>query len=148
MSEILEYIDGIDANRRQYFINFLDTIRNNIPDGFQEEFSYKMIGFVVPKSIYFAGYHCNSKLPLPFVTIGAQKNAFVLHHLALYADPVLKKWFEDEYPKFCNHKLDMGKGCVRFKKIEYIPLDLITELIKKVSVNDWISTYEKNIKTK
>ena len=148
MTEIQQYIDNIPFEKKEQFLLLLETVRKNIPAGFQEEFSYKMIGFVVPKTIYPAGYHCNNKLPLPFINIGVQKNAFSLHHLGLYADKDLTEWFVSEYPKYSKTKLDMGKGCVRFNINQEIPTALIGLLLKKMSVKDWIACYEDNIKPK
>ncbi len=105
-----------------------------------------MIGYVVPHSIYPDGYHCLPELPLPFVNIASQKNFIALYHMGLYADPEILDWFVSEYPKHSERKLDMGKSCIRFKKPEQIPFDLIGELMQKISVDDWIAAYEKNIK--
>lgn len=124
------------------------VILENLPEGFSETINYGMIGYVVPFVIYPGGYQADPKQPLPFVNIASQKNYFALHHLGLYADKKLLDWFVDEYPKFSKKKLDMGKGCVRFKDPHDIPFELIGKLISKVSVNEWISTYESTIKKK
>jgi len=105
-----------------------------------------MIGYVVPHSLYPKGYHCNTKLPLPFVNIAAQKNFIALYHMGIYANPELLKWFVDEYPKHCKAKLDMGKSCIRFKKPDQIPLQLIGELMKKITVENWINLFEASFK--
>lgn len=145
MDEIQIYIDAIPSDRKEGFLKLRKTILDNIPIGFEEQFSYKMIGFVVPKSIYPAGYHCDTKLPLPFINIANQKNFIAIYHMGIYAMPELLNWFVSEFPKHSNKKLDMGKSCMRFKKEEDIPFELISELIKKVSVTDWIKTYETNL---
>jgi len=141
-----EYIAQIPEERIPYFKKLRKTILDNIPTGFNEQMSYGMIGYVVPKSIYPAGYHCDTKLPLPFVNIASQKNFIALYHSGIYANPELLEWFVNEYPKHCKRKLDMGKSCIRFKKAEEIPFDLIAELMQKMTVKDWINLYEKNIK--
>ena len=105
-----------------------------------------MIGYVEPHSVYPNGYHWNPKLPLPFINIGSQKNFIVLHHLGIYGSNEILDWFVAEYPKHAKHKLDMCKGCVRFKKINEIPFLLIEELIKKISLEKYIAQYEANIK--
>ena len=105
-----------------------------------------MIGYVVPKSTYPDGYHCDPKLPLPFMNIASQKNFIALYHLGIYAHPPLYDWFVKEYPNHCSRKLDMGKSCVRFKKIEEIPYDLVGELVSKMDLDQWISIYESNVK--
>jgi hypothetical protein len=101
---------------------------------------------VVPHSIYPNGYHCNPKLPLPFIAIASQKNFIALYHMGIYVNPRLLEWFSTEYPKYSNQKLDMGKSCIRFKKMDQIPFDLIGELARKITVQNWIECYESQIK--
>ncbi len=137
-----EYISQVSDDKREAMIILRQTILENLPAGFQEEMSYGMIGYVVPFSIYPKGYKSNSKLPLPFLNIAAQKNFIALYHMGMYAVPELLKWFTEEYPKHSKLKLDMGKGCVRFKNVNQIPNSLIGELVKKVQVADWIRYYE------
>jgi uncharacterized protein YdhG (YjbR/CyaY superfamily) len=141
-----QYIKELPADRKQAVSELRNIILKNIPEGFKEVMSYGMLGYVVPHEIYPAGYHCNPKLPLPFVAIASQKNFIAFYHMGIYANPKLLKWFVDEYPKHSKAKLDMGKSCIRFKKPEQIPFKLIGELIKKVTVKDWIACYEKNLK--
>lgn len=141
-----EYISQIPEDKIYYFQKLRETILNNIPTGFEEQINYGMIGYVVPKSIYPKGYHCDTNLPLPFVNIASQKNFIALYHMGIYANPTLLNWFISEYPKHCKRKLDMGKSCIRFKKPEEIPFELIAELMQKLTVNQWIDIYEKNIK--
>lgn len=121
-------------------------IKKNIPKGFKAELSYGFPGFVVPHSKYPAGYHVTPEVPLPFFSIASQKNFIGLYHMGIYANPKLQKWFQAEYPKHCKTKLDMGKSCIRLKKIEDIPYDLIAELSTKMTVDEWIDIYEKNLK--
>ncbi|MBK8965362.1 MAG: DUF1801 domain-containing protein [Saprospiraceae bacterium] len=141
-----EYIQAIPEERRDAFTRLRETIQENIPDGFQEGMSYGMIGYVVPHSIYPPGYHCDPKLPLPFASIASQKNFIALYHMGLYANEELFKWFVTEYPKHSKYKLDMGKSCIRFKKPDAIPFDLIAELMQKMSVDEWVETYETHLK--
>ena len=145
---VKEYLNELPEERKTAFLRIRDCILNNIPKGFEEQMSYGMLGYVVPHSIYPNGYHCNPKLPLPFINIGSQKNFLSLHHLGIYANPKLYDWFISEYPKHCNEKLDIGKGCIRFKKMDQIPFDLIEELARKLSVEDWIECYETQIKSR
>ena len=137
-----EYISQIPADRREDFSMLRKTILENIPKGFEEQMSYGMIGYVVPFSIYPKGYHCDQKLPLPFLNIAAQKNFIALYHMGIYANPTLLKWFTEEYPKHSKLKLDMGKACTRFKPGTQIPFALIGELVRKIEVADWIRIYE------
>jgi len=146
MSSVTEYINGLTEDRQVVIKKLQAIIKKNLPKGFEEEMSYGMIGYVVPHKLYPAGYHCDPKLPLPFLSIASQKNFIALYHMGMYAKPELLDWFTSEYPKHCKSKLDMGKSCIRFKKMEDIPYDLISELAKKMTVQDWISIYEKNYK--
>lgn len=143
-----EYLNELPEERKPAFLKLRNSILNNLPKGFEEEIIYGMLGYVVPHSIYPNGYHCNPKLPLPFMNIASQKNFIALHHLGIYANPELMEWFTAEYPKHGNHKLDMGKGCIRFKKMDQIPFDLIAELAVKMSVQDWIECYESQLKSR
>lgn len=122
------------------------TILNNLPTGFKEVINYGMISYVIPHEMYPHGYHCTPNLPLPFISIASQKNSINLYHMGIYSMPNLLDWFVNEYPRYSNHKLDMGKSCIRFKKFEQIPLELIAHLVKKISAEEWIACYEKNIK--
>lgn len=137
-----EYLFNLPENRKDVMHKLRNTIKDNIPEGFKEEISYGMLGFVVPHLIYPKGYHCDPKLPLPFISLASQKNFIALYHMGIYADNRLLEWFVAEYPKHCKTKLDMGKSCIRFKKMDNIPFDLIGELAKRVSVADWITKYE------
>lgn len=143
-----EYISQIPEDRILYFKKLRKTILDNIPKGFEEQISYGMIGYVVPKSIYPNGYHCDTNLPLPFANIASQKNFIALYHSGIYANKEIYDWFVKEYPKHCKRKLDMGKSCIRFKKSEEIPFDLIAELMQKITVNEWINLYEYSIANK
>ena len=105
-----------------------------------------MLAYVIPHSIYPDGYHCDPKTPLPFMSVASQKNFVAIYHMGIYANKELLDWFLDEYPKYCKRKLDMGKSCIRFKKIEEIPFALIGELASKMSVDKWIEIYENAIK--
>jgi uncharacterized protein YdhG (YjbR/CyaY superfamily) len=140
-----QYIKELPAERKEAVIKLRNTILKNLPKGFKEVMGYGMIGYVVPHELYSEGYHCNPELPVPFMNIASQKNYIALHHMGIYASPKLLKWFTDEYAKQVPSKLDMGKGCIRFKKPEQIPYKLIGELVKKVSVKDWLSVYDQEI---
>ena len=143
---VKEYLKKVPKERSEYFNKLRETILANLPKGFDEQLNYGMIGYVVPHDIYPEGYHCDPKLPLPFVNIASQKNFICFYHMGIYSNPKLLEWFVKEYPKYSDTKLDMGKSCVRFKKMDKIPYELIGRLMRKMSVNDWIKLYEKNIK--
>ena len=140
------YIEQLPEDRKEVFEKLRQTILENLPKGFSEVISYGMIGYVVPHSIYPDGYHCDPKLPLSFLNIASQKNFISLYHMGIYADPTLLEWFTTEYPKYSKRKLDMGKSCIRFKKLDEIPFDLIGELVQKMTVEQWIQLYESNFK--
>lgn len=141
-----QYISELPADRKEAVTQLRNTVLKNLPKGFKETMSYGMLGYVVPHEIYPAGYHCDPKLPLPFANIASQKNFIAFYHMGIYGSPDLLKWFTTEYAKHSSAKLDMGKGCIRFKKPEHIPYNLIGKLIKKISVKDWIKMYEENLK--
>lgn len=141
-----EYLIALPEERKPAFLKLRETILSNIPEGFTEQLSYGMLGYVVPHSIYPDGYHCNPKLPLPFIGIASQKNFIALYHMGIYANPELLQWLASEYPKHSKQKLDMGKSCIRFKKLDQIPFDLIVQLVQKISVEDWINCYESQFK--
>lgn len=124
------------------------TILQNLPKGFEETVSYGMISYVVPHSIYPKGYHCDPKIPLPFLSFASQKNSLNLYHIGIYADKDLYNWFTYEYPLHCSQKLDMGKSCIRFKKVNDIPFDLIGQLVQKMTPTKWIEIYEEAFKKK
>ena len=141
-----EYLDSIPAERKDAVQQIIEILKANLPTGFEEQLSYGHIGFVVPHSLYPNGYHCDPKSPLPFVGVASQKNFIALYHMGIYAKPDLLDWFVEEYPKHSKRKLDMGKSCIRFKKMDDIPMDLIAELCQKMTANDWINCYESNYK--
>ncbi|MBI3518205.1 MAG: DUF1801 domain-containing protein [Bacteroidetes bacterium] len=139
---VKDYMKELPEERVPHFSKLRETILKNIPKGFEECMNYGMIGYVVPHSIFPDGYHCDPKLPLPFVSIASQKNFIALYHMGIYANPKLLDWFVSEYPKHSKSKLDMGKSCIRFKKADQIPFDLIAELIQKITVKEWIKLYQ------
>ena len=143
---IEDYISKIPEDRQEGFKKLFDIISRNLPEGFEESLSYGMVGWAVPLKTYPAGYHCTPGSPLPFINLASQKNFIALYHMGLYSTPDLLDWFVAEYPKHSKRKLDMGKSCVRFKKVEDIPFDLIAELSRKVTPEEWIRIYESQYK--
>lgn len=140
---IQDYLSKVPEERKEAFTKLFETISKNLPKGFQTNLSYGMIGWSVPLETFPAGYHCSPGTPLPFINLASQKNFIALYHMGIYANDELLNWFVEEYPKHSKRKLDMGKSCIRFKKPDEIPFDLIAELCKKMSPKDWISIYEK-----
>jgi hypothetical protein len=141
-----EYAKLIPEERQPSFDRLRHTIKANLPAGFEETMSYGMIGYVVPHSIYPAGYHCAPELPLPFLSIASQKQFIGFYHMGVYADPELLAWFQHAYGLLGLRKLDMGKSCIRFKKWEEMPFELLGDLVSRVTVSDWIATYESKLK--
>lgn len=141
-----EYIKEAPEERKGTLLKLREIILKNLPKGFEERMSYGMIGYIVPHEIYPSGYHCDPKLPLPFMSFASQKNSINFYHMGIYANKELYNWFVSEYPKYSKKKLDMGKSCIRFKKAEDIPFQLIGELTSKITVQNWINTYETTIK--
>lgn len=137
-----QYLSEVPPERQAAMNKLRGIIKKNLPKGFNETMGYGMMGYCVPHSIYPAGYHCNPKDPLPFAGLASQKNSINFYHMGIYADAGLLKWFTDEYAKTGLGKLDMGKSCMRFKKPENIPYDLIGRLCSKITVDQWIKTYE------
>ena len=142
-----QYFALLPADRQAPMQRLRDTLLKHLPKGFEETMSYGMVGYVVPHSLYPPGYHCDPKLPLPFICIASQKNFIALYHMGLYGDKKLLDWFVAEYPKHSKTKLDMGKSCIRFKKPEAIPHELIAQLAEQMSVQDWIEKYESLLKS-
>lgn len=140
------YLTALPADREAPFKKLRATILAALPAGFSEQMSYGMISYVVPHSIYPAGYHAKPSAPLPFLSIANQKNFIGFYHMGIYADDVLKEWFVSSYGKHSKRKLDMGKSCVRFKSMDDIPFDLIGELCEKITVDRWVATYELKYK--
>lgn len=143
-----DYILQVPKERQNTLKRLRKTIVDNIPKGFEEGIQYGMIGYYVPHSVYPDGYHCNPETPLPFMSFASQKNSVNLYHSGIYTKKELYDWFVNEYPKHCSRKLDMGKSCIRFKKLDEIPFDLIAELTRKMTCDEWINVCESVFKKK
>ena len=139
-------IDQLPETRKPAFKELYETIKTNLPDGYESFLSYGMPSFCVPHEIYPNGYHVKPEEPLPFISLGNQKNFIGLYHMGIYAIPELEQWFKKEYSEHAKYKLDMGKSCIRLKKMDDIPFALIARLAQKISVHQWITVYEANIK--
>ncbi len=141
-----QYIQELPEDRRNAITELRKVIQKNLPQGFQEGMGYGMPGYSVPHSKYPAGYHCDPKLPLPFISFASQKNFIAVYHMGIYADPKLLKWFVEGHAKVSTKKLDIGKSCLRYKKAEDIPYQLIGELVSKMTPDQWIDRYERNFR--
>lgn len=141
-----EILANVPEERKEAFNKLHQVIVANLPEGFAPGISYGGLGYVVPHTVYPSGYHCKPIEPLPFAGIASQKNSINFYHMGMYAQPELYDWFVNEYPKYSSRKLDIGKSCVRFKKVDDIPFELIGALMQKMSLTDWITLYESNLK--
>ena len=140
------YLAELPEDRRAVMEQLRAAVLDNLPEGFEEVMSYGMLGYVVPHALYPDGYHCDPKLPLPFMNLAAQKNFYAVYHMGIYADPDLMAWFQDEYRDRVPTKLDMGKSCLRLRNPKHIPYELIGELAAKMTPQDWIERYEAGVR--
>ncbi|NTW72904.1 MAG: DUF1801 domain-containing protein [Eubacteriaceae bacterium] len=140
-----EYVQQLPEGRKEAIKRLRQTIKDNLPPGFEEIMSYGMISYVIPHSVYPEGYHVNPKEPLPFISIASQKNHIALYHMGIYTYPGILKWFQEEYPRYVKTKLDMGKSCIRFKRVETIPYGLIGELARKITLEDYLLWYKEEL---
>lgn len=145
-NSIEEYLDALPEERKVVVERMISLFADHLPEGFEQGLNYGMPSFYVPHSRYPAGYHCDPKLPLPFINMASQKNFVALYHMGIYATPELLEWWQTEYPKHSKYKLDMGKSCVRFKRLDDIPWGLLEELAQKITPESWIATYEVSLK--
>ena len=143
-----QYLEELPDDRKAAITKLREVIVKNLPPGFSERMTYGMLGWVVPHETYPAGYHCTPELPLPFLSIASQKNFIALYIMSIYADKSIHDWFVAQYPNYVMTRLDMGKGCVRFKNVTTIPYELIGQLVSKMTLQEWIDIYESNLKTK
>jgi len=141
-----EYIEALPDDRKPVIEKLRSVILSNLPEGFEEQLSYGMIGYVVPLSRYPEGYHVKEGEPLPFLSLASQKNYIALYHMGLYGKPKLEEWFVKEYAERVPTKLDMGKSCIRLKNPDHIPYDLIAELCQKITVDEYVQMYEETVK--
>jgi len=145
-TSVEHYIEQLPDDRKEAVNALRKVILENLPAGFEETISYNMIAYVVPKTLYPNGYHCDTAQPLPFLSLASQKNFIALYHVGMYMHEELSAWFQQEYPKHSKLKLDMGKSCIRFKNMKQIPFALIGELAQKMTPQQWIELYEKALK--
>jgi uncharacterized protein YdhG (YjbR/CyaY superfamily) len=134
---VAQYLKDLPEDRRAAISKLRSVIRKNLPKGFAEQMSYGMISYVVPHKLYPAGYHCNPEQALPFACLGSQKNYMSLYLMSVYGDPKLAAWMKEQFAAR-GKKLDMGKSCIRFKKLDDLPLDVIGDVLSRVSVADYI----------
>ncbi len=139
---VAQYLKELPADRREAIEAVRKVILKNMDPGFQECMQYGMIGFSVPHSIYAEGYHCDPRQPLPFAALASQKNYMSLYFNAAYGDESEEAWLREAWAK-AGKKLDMGKCCIRFKKLEDLPLDVVGQAFKRIRLPDYVRRYEK-----
>lgn len=144
ITTIPAYLATLTIDEQAVVNKIYNTLKKNLPKGFVPVIQYGMISFVVPHKLYPAGYHCKPTDPLPFIGLAMRKNMVSVYHMGIYASNDLLQWFTKAYEDLQIGKLDMGKSCIRFKKPEKIPYQLLAELCQKMTVEEWVSLYEKN----
>ena len=141
---VQEYLDNLPEDRRETLLAIRKVILANLDKDYEEGIQYGMIGYYVPHRVFPPGYHCDPKQPLPFAGIASQKNHLALYLMCVYGSTELDTWFRDAWTK-TGKKLDMGKGCVRFKKLSDVPLDVVGETIKRVPTKKYVETYQATL---
>ena len=144
-SAVDAYLASLPEERREAMCRLREVIVENLPEGFEEVCNLTP-AYVVPLSRFPDGYHCTPDTPLPFMGIASQKGYIALHHFGMYVDQALMSWFVAEYPKHISSRLDMGKSCVRFRKLDQLPYPLIGQLAAKRSVDEWITCYRQALR--
>lgn len=144
---VAHYLEQLPESQKEKVTRLRDLLKSTLePLGFEETMQYNMISYVVPYSLYPAGYHCKPKQPLPFISLAGQKNYIAVYHLGIYSDPVLLNWFQTRFYDLTGKSVDMGKSCIRLKGKLEIPYDLFQELALRITPDQWIATYEQSIR--
>lgn len=146
MANVQDILASLPEDRKEIMEKLIAVFDQHLPQGFEKTLSFGMIGYVVPHSTYPAGYHCKPAEPLPFLSMASQKAAISLYHMGIYADQEILDWFVAQYPLHCKSKLDMGKSCIRFKKMDEIPWDLLALLAQKFTPTSWVNLYESKFR--
>ncbi len=139
-----DYLASLPEDRQEPMTALRDAITEALPEGYQEGIQYGMIGWSIPHSIYPAGYHCDPKQPVPFVSIASQKSHMAVYLFCLYLEPEAVEKFQADW-KATGTKLDMGKSCLRFKKWSDVRVELIQDVIRSASVEKFLAAYEASI---
>ena len=145
-STVEAYLAELPDERRAIVAAVRDTVLANLDPAYAEGMGYGMIGWSVPHSVFPAGYHCNPKLPLPFASLASQKNHVSLYLMGL-GEPESEDvvWFRQAWAASGKKKLDMGKACIKFKKLDDIALDVIGEAIKRMPAARYIALYQQTL---
>jgi Domain of unknown function (DU1801) len=143
---VAQYLAELPEDRRKAIEAVRQVVLKNLDKDYEEGIQYGMIGYFVPHRVHPPGYHCDPKQPLPFAGLASQKNHMALYLMCTYGDTAHAKWFQDAWAK-TGKKLDMGKACVRFKKLDDLALEVIGEAIKRVPAKKYIEHCEAALKT-
>ncbi|MFG0318770.1 MAG: DUF1801 domain-containing protein [Planctomycetota bacterium JB042] len=143
---VQEYLASLPDDRRRALKAIRAVIRKNLDQGYEEGIQYGMIGYYVPHRVYPDGYHCDPKQPLPFAGLASQKNHMAIYLMGIYGSEEHERWFREAWTK-SGKRLDMGKACIRFKKLEDVPLDVVGEVVRRIPAKAYIESYEANVKT-
>ena len=138
-----EYLAGLPQDRRLALSAVRKVILDNLDKDYEEGLQYGLISYHVPHRVFPAGYHCDPSQPLCYAGLASQKNHMSLYLMSVYGDSDHKRWFETAWKK-TGKKLDMGKSCIRFKKLEDLPLELVGEVIRRVPAKKWIEIYQRS----
>lgn len=138
------YLKALPPDRREAIEAVRATILENLGEGYEEGMQYGMIGYYVPHRVYPDGYHCDPRQPVPFASVASQKNHMAVYLMCIYGMPEHQAWFREAWTK-TGKRLDMGKGCVRFRKLEDVPLEVLGEAIRRVPVEAFLEHYTKTL---
>jgi hypothetical protein len=142
-----EYVASLPPDRREAITAVRRAINENLPKGYREGIQYGMIGWCVPHALFPAGYHCDPKQPLPFAALASNKSGLSLHLMFIYLDGKQREWFQSAWRK-TGKRLDMGKACIRVKRLEDVALDVVGEAVARVPVDTYVKTYQSLLGTK
>lgn len=138
---VAAYLASLPPDRRSAIEAVRKVLLANLDKAYEEMMVYGMIGYVIPHSLYPSGYHCDPTKPICFAGLASQKNHMAIYLMCVYGNVKEETWFRDAWAK-TGKKLDMGKACLRFKKIEDVALDVIGEAVKRVPAKKYLAAYE------
>lgn len=141
---VAAYLQSLPTERREAIAAVRKVILDNLDPDFEESMQYGMIGYCVPHRVFPAGYHCDPKLPLPFAGLASQKNYMSLYLMSVYGGSSEEVWLRAAW-KQAGKKLDMGKCCIRFKRLDDLPLDTVAEAFRRVPARAWVAYYQASL---
>jgi hypothetical protein len=150
VKSVAEYLASLPADRRAAISAVRDVVRKNLDSGYEEGIQYGMIGYYIPHRVFPAGYHCDPKQPIPFAALASQKNHMAVYLMGSYCgrpegpngETADTLWLRDAWSR-TGKKLDMGKACIRFTKLDSLPLDVIGEAIRRIPAKTYLARYQE-----